>query len=60
MVRKAENGADDLEREKSKRVGALMELWPFMRPYKGLMVAATLALLITAALLSEVIRPEKD
>ncbi|MEM7597953.1 MAG: ABC transporter transmembrane domain-containing protein [Pseudomonadota bacterium] len=48
MVRKAENGADDFEREKSKRVGALMELWPFMRPYKGLMVAATLALLITA------------
>ncbi|MEM7731949.1 MAG: ABC transporter transmembrane domain-containing protein [Pseudomonadota bacterium] len=49
MVRKAENGADDLEREKSKRVGALGELWPFMRPYKGLMVAATLALFITAA-----------
>ena len=49
MVRKAENGADDLEREKSKRVSALAELWPFMRPYKGLMVAATLALIITAS-----------
>ncbi|MEO0752657.1 MAG: ABC transporter transmembrane domain-containing protein [Pseudomonadota bacterium] len=48
MVRKAENGADDLEREKSKRVSALTELWPFMRPYKGLMVAAMLALLVTA------------
>ena len=48
MVRKAENGADDLEREKSKHVGALLELWPFMRPYKGLMVAATLALLLAA------------
>ena len=48
MVRKAENGADDLEREKSKRVGALRELWPFMRPYKGLMVAATFALVLTA------------
>ncbi|MEO0371500.1 MAG: ABC transporter transmembrane domain-containing protein [Pseudomonadota bacterium] len=48
MVRKAENGADDLEREKSKRVGALRELWPFMHPYKGLMVAATLALFLAA------------
>ncbi len=50
MVRKAENGADNTERESSKRVGALQELWPFMRPYKGLMVAATLALVLTAAL----------
>ena len=50
MVRKAENGADDLERQKSKRVSALLELWPFMRPYKGLMVAATLALLLAAGI----------
>jgi ATP-binding cassette subfamily B protein len=49
MVRKAENGADNLERDTSKRVSALGELWPFMRPYKGLMVAATLALVLTAA-----------
>ncbi|MEL7253290.1 MAG: ABC transporter transmembrane domain-containing protein [Pseudomonadota bacterium] len=50
MVRKAENGADDLERQKSKRISALAELWPFMRPYKGLMVAATLALLLAAGI----------
>ena len=50
MVRRAENGADQLEREKSKRVGALMELWPFMRPYKGLMVAAMLALFLAAGI----------
>ncbi len=50
MVRKAENGANGLKREKSKRVSALRELWPFMRPYKGLMVAATLALVLAASI----------
>lgn len=49
MVRRAENGADLLDREKSKRVGALAELWPFMRPYRPLLIAALLALVITAA-----------
>ncbi len=49
MVRKAENGADKLDRDKSRSLGALTELWPFMRPYKGLMIAATLALVLTAA-----------
>jgi ATP-binding cassette subfamily B protein len=48
MVRKAENGADDLDREKSKRVGALSELWPFVLPYKRLLGAAILALVATA------------
>jgi ATP-binding cassette subfamily B protein len=48
MVRRAENGADLLDREKSKHVGALAELWPFLRPYRRLLSAAILALVITA------------
>lgn len=36
------------EREKSREIGALGALWPFMRPYTGLMVAAVLALVLTA------------
>ncbi|MFU8776613.1 MAG: ABC transporter transmembrane domain-containing protein [Roseovarius sp.] len=48
MVRRAENGADLLDREKSKHVGALAELWPFLRPYRPLLTAAILALVITA------------
>ncbi|EAQ23144.1 ABC transporter transmembrane domain-containing protein [Roseovarius sp. 217] len=49
MVRRAENGADLLDREKSKRVGALAELWPFLRPYRRLLAAAILALVVTAS-----------
>ncbi|MCZ0812331.1 MAG: ABC transporter transmembrane domain-containing protein [Pseudomonadota bacterium] len=49
MVRKAENGANMIERDKSKDVGALAELWPFMKPYKMLAGAAVLALMLTAA-----------
>ncbi|MEQ8902395.1 MAG: ABC transporter transmembrane domain-containing protein [Roseovarius sp.] len=49
MVRKAENGADQLDRERSKRVGALAELWPFLRPYRALLGAAIAALVLTAA-----------
>ncbi|HKL44891.1 MAG TPA: ABC transporter transmembrane domain-containing protein [Roseovarius sp.] len=48
MVRKAENGANMIERDKSKDVGALAELWPFMKPYKMLAGAAVLALMLTA------------
>jgi ATP-binding cassette subfamily B protein len=48
MVRKAENGADMLDREKSKRVSALAELWPFIAPYRILLTAAVLALVLTA------------
>ena len=48
MVRRAENGADEIEREKSKRVGALAELWPFLKPYKVLGGLAVLALVLTA------------
>ncbi|MEO1138009.1 MAG: ABC transporter transmembrane domain-containing protein [Pseudomonadota bacterium] len=47
MVRKAENGADSIEREKSKNVRALTELWPFIRPYRLLGGAAVLALVLT-------------
>jgi ATP-binding cassette, subfamily B, bacterial len=36
------------DREKSKRIGALRELWPFLRPYRALLVAALLALVFTA------------
>ncbi len=49
MVRRAENGADLLDREGSKRVGALAELWPFLRPYRQLLIAAVLSLVLTAA-----------
>ncbi|MEM6311633.1 MAG: ABC transporter transmembrane domain-containing protein, partial [Pseudomonadota bacterium] len=38
------------DREKSKRIGAMRALWPFMRPYTGLMITATVALVVTAAL----------
>ncbi len=48
MVRRASNGADMTERDKSKELGALAELWPFLRPYRMLMGAAVLALVLTA------------
>ncbi|WP_417259625.1 ABC transporter transmembrane domain-containing protein [Celeribacter sp.] len=41
---------DAADREKSKRVGALAELWPFIRPYKTIMVGAMLALILTACI----------
>lgn len=44
----AEPKGSEAEREKSKRIGALKALWPFMRPYLPLMVAAILALTLTA------------
>ena len=43
-----DTGAD--EREKSKRVGALGGLAPFLMPYRVLMVLAGLALMLTAGL----------
>ena len=48
MVRRASSGAETEDREKSKELGALAGLWPFMRPYRLLMVAALLALILTA------------
>jgi len=38
----------DTERAASKKVGALRELWPFLRPYKLMMALAGTALVITA------------
>ncbi|SEQ47892.1 ABC transporter transmembrane domain-containing protein [Thalassovita taeanensis] len=38
----------DQDREKSKRVGALSELWPFLKPYKIMVVLAGMALTLTA------------
>jgi len=37
-----------IERDKSKEVGALAELWPFLKPYRLLVLAALLALTLTA------------
>ena len=42
-------GPADLEdRDKSKRIGALRELWPFLKPYNGLLAGALVALVLTA------------
>lgn len=38
------------ERESSKQIGVLAALWPFIRPYRLLMFAATCALVLTAGL----------
>ncbi len=38
------------ERAGSKKLGVLVSLWPFMRPYTLLMVGATLALVLTASM----------
>jgi len=38
------------DREASKQVGALKQLWPFMRPYKLMIALATIALVATAGL----------
>ena len=36
------------ERAKSKKVGALASLWPFVRPYRVMVVVAALALILTS------------
>jgi ATP-binding cassette subfamily B protein len=38
----------NVEREKSKQIGVLGALWPYMRPYFLLMIAAICALVLTA------------
>lgn len=38
------------EREKSKQVGAVIGLWPFVKPYRGLMAMALIALVATAGI----------
>ena len=40
--------ADPSDRSKSKRVSALKELWPFLKPYKLMILAAFIALTLTA------------
>jgi ATP-binding cassette subfamily B protein len=47
MARQPTPSSED--REKSKRIGALAALWPFVRPYRGMMVLAIIALTATAA-----------
>jgi ATP-binding cassette, subfamily B, bacterial len=37
------------EREKSKDISGLEALWPFMRPYRGLVAGAGMALVLTAS-----------
>ena len=48
MVRRASKEADIADRERSKRIGALSELVPFLAPYKLLVAGALLALILTA------------
>ncbi|WP_371227306.1 ABC transporter transmembrane domain-containing protein [Roseovarius sp. 2305UL8-3] len=48
MVRRSPEGAESLDRDKSKQIGALAELWPFLKPYRVLVVSAVLALVLTA------------
>lgn len=38
------------DRAKSKKIGTLAALWPFMRPYRALIIGAGLALTLTAML----------
>ena len=38
------------DRKKSRRVSALAELWPFVRPYRAMLLAALLALIFTAGI----------
>ncbi|WP_375176126.1 ABC transporter transmembrane domain-containing protein [Pseudooceanicola sp.] len=40
-------GAED--REKSRDIGALARLWPYLRPYKLMMLASVVALILTAS-----------
>ena len=41
--------SDKADRATSKNLSSLRALWPFLRPYRGLMVAALLALVLTAS-----------
>lgn len=40
-------GAEE-ERQRSKQIGGLRALWPFMSPYRGLIIASAMALVLTA------------
>ncbi|SFE93292.1 ATP-binding cassette, subfamily B [Sulfitobacter brevis] len=51
MARQAPSGFSTKdEREKSRRIGALRSLAPYLWPYRGLMIAALLALSLTAVI----------
>ena len=39
-----------VDRPATKRIGALRALWPFVRPYRGLLAAALIALMLTAGI----------
>ncbi|TMV07800.1 ATP-binding cassette domain-containing protein [Ruegeria sediminis] len=39
------------ERAKSRKLSVLASLWPFMKPYRLLMIGATLALVVTASMM---------
>jgi len=43
-------GQPQEERDKSKRIGALRALWPFLKPYRLLVMASILALMATACI----------
>lgn len=45
-----DSNAAQQDRAKSRDMGALRGLWPFIRPYKGLLAIALLALVATAAI----------
>ncbi len=47
MAKNDKNKTDD-EREKSKAISPLTGLFPYLAPYKGLMIAAAIALVFTA------------
>ena len=49
MVNTNEAEADPRDRNKSKKISALKELWPFLKPYKLIILIAFFALTLTAA-----------
>jgi ATP-binding cassette subfamily B protein len=49
MAANTTTGTTEQERAKSRKLGSLSALWPFMRPYRLLMLAALTALVSTAA-----------
>jgi ATP-binding cassette subfamily B protein len=50
MRRSGNSAKDTEEREKSKKVGSLRGLLPFLKPYRTLMLLALLSLIVTASL----------
>ncbi len=50
MRQRSSSASNTEEREKSKKVGSLRSLTPFLTPYRTLMVLALLSLIVTASL----------